>query len=101
MQLHNFQKKHTHFKGSVKGIGGGSDTFFTSCFILIELVALNSELFTKCKNSKYFSRYREKGIHDLDVFDPLFGLKMAIFGVFYYCKTLYTWFLALKPSQQL
>ena len=65
----------------VKGIGGGSDTFFTSCFILIELAALNSELFTKCKNSKYFSRYREKCIRNLDVWDPHLGIKMAILGV--------------------
>ena len=41
----------------IPGEGGGSDTFFTSCFILIELVALNSELFTKLENSKYFLRY--------------------------------------------
>ena len=83
-----------------EGIGGVWH-FFTSCFILIELVALNSELFTKCKNSKYFSRYREKRIWDLDFWDPLLGLKMAILGVFYCCKTQYTWFLALKPSQKL
>ena len=73
---------------TLKGIGGGGvGHFFTSCFILIELVALNSELFMKCKNSKYFSRYREKRIRDLDVWDPHLGLKMAIFRVFYCCKS--------------
>ena len=57
--------------------------FQTSCSILIELVALNSEeLFTKCKNSKYFSRYCEKCKRDLDVFDPPLGIKRLFLGYF-------------------
>ena len=51
-----------------------------SCLILIELDVLNSELFTKCKNSKYFSRFCVKPICNSYIFDPLLGLKMVISG---------------------
>ena len=58
------------FRGMVEW-EGSQYTFYTSDFILIERVVLNPELFTKFKNSKYFSRYCQKHKHDVDVFDPL------------------------------
>ena len=66
---------------AIKGIGGGSDTFFASLFILIELVLLISELFSECKNSKYFSSYREKRKRNSLILSPIFTPKMANFGV--------------------
>ena len=41
----------------VKGGGGGSSTFFTCLFHLIENFTLNRPVFSKLKNSKYFSNY--------------------------------------------
>ena len=53
-----------------------------SCLILIELDELNSELFTKSKNSKYFSRYHEKRKHAFDVFISVMGLKSHFWGIY-------------------
>ena len=66
---------------SFKGIGENL-TLFASLFILIELVLLISELFSKCKNSKYFSRYCDKRKRDSLVISPILTLKMAILGIF-------------------
>ena len=40
--------------------GGGSGVKKTSCAHLIEFFPLISELFQKCENSKYFSKYSAK-----------------------------------------
>ena len=64
-------------------MGGGQYTFYTSGFILIELVPCCAEFRTN-----YSLRYREKHKCNLDMFDPLLGLKIIIFGEFFSCKTL-------------
>ena len=71
---------------SFKGIGENL-TLFASLFILIELVSLISELFTECKNFKYFSRYRDKRKRNSLILSPIFTPKMAIFGVLLCNKT--------------
>ena len=84
-----------------KGIGGGSDNFFASLFILIELVSLISELFTDRKNSKYFSSYRDERKRNSLIMGPIFTPKMAIFGVLLCNKTWNLWLFILKVTKQL
>ena len=67
---------------SLKGIGGGSEPKFWSCVNLIELFMLISELFTKCKNSKYFSSNPTKREHLFVIFDSFWAPKWPFLGYF-------------------
>ena len=71
-------KHFTIFKGI-----GGSDPKFWSWLNLMELILLNSELFTECKNSKYFLRYRVKRL-DQYKNDTHFGIAIILFQLIFH-----------------
>ena len=53
-----------------------------------------------CKNSKNFSRYREKPKRNSLILGPIFTPKMAILGVLLCNKILNLWLFILKVTKQ-